>query len=147
MKFLIDTNIILDVLLKREPFYMEGVKVFNLSKEDNISLYVSASSITDIYYIANQTLRDKTEAKELLGKLIKIVSIAGVSEDEIRNALMLSWRDFEDSVQYSVALLQEMDGLITRNSRDYREAEIKIWEPKELLSWWQSSRDMQNDLL
>lgn len=44
-------------------------------------------------------------------KLLKIVLIAGVSEDEIRNALALSWKDFEDSVQYSVALLQEMDGI------------------------------------
>ena len=54
MKFLIDINIILDVLLKREPFYSVGVKVLNLAKEDNVNLYVSASAITDIYYIANQ---------------------------------------------------------------------------------------------
>lgn len=142
MKFLIDTNIILDVLLKREPFYSEGAKVLNLSKEDSVNLYVSASAITDIYYIANQILKDKAEVKGLLAKLIKIVSIASVSEDEIKNALMLSWRDFEDSVQYSVALLQEMDGIVTRNSSDYREAEMKIWKPEELLSWWQSGREL-----
>ena len=63
MKFLIDTNIILDVLLKREPFYNDGVKVLNLAKEDSVNLYVSASAITDIYYIANQTLIDKAKVK------------------------------------------------------------------------------------
>ena len=136
MKLLIDTNIILDVLLKREPFYNEGAKVLNLAKEDNISLYVSASAITDIYYIANQSLRDKAEVKDLIVKLINIVSIASVSEDEIRYALTLPWKDFEDSVQYSVALLQEMEGIVTRNSSDYKEAEVKIWTPKELLSQW-----------
>ena len=133
MKLLIDTNIILDVLLKREPFYNEGAKVLNLAKEDNINLYVSASAITDIYYIANQMLRDKAEVKNLLVKLLNIVSIASVTEDEIRNALMLSWKDFEDSVQYSVALLQEMDGIVTRNPNDYQEAEIKVWEPEDFL--------------
>ena len=142
MKFLIDTNIILDVLLKREPFYNEGAMVLNLSKEDSVDLYVSASAITDIYYIANQTLKDKAEVKILLEKLVKIVSIACVSEDEILNALTLSWGDFEDSVQYSVALLQEMDGIITRNPSDFKASELKIWKPEELLSWWKSDRDI-----
>lgn len=68
-------------------------------------MYVTASSITDIYYIAYQTLRNKEKVKQMLRKLLKIVLIAGVSGDEIRNALALSWSDFEDSVQYSVALL------------------------------------------
>lgn len=89
MKILIDTNIILDVLLKREPFYHTGTK---------------------------------------------IVSIAYVSEEEIKMALALSWNDFEDSVQYSVALLQEMNGVVTRNPTDYKEAEIIIWNPEDLLA-------------
>lgn len=142
MKLLIDTNIILDVLLKREPFCNNGAKILNLSQKGNIYLYVSASAITNIYYIANQTLRNKVETKKLLTKLIKLVLIAYVSEDEIRNALTLQWKDFEDSVQYSVALLQEMDGIVTRNPGDYKEAEIKIWIPEELLSWWQSDMRM-----
>lgn len=131
MKFLIDTNVILDVLLKREPFYSSCVNVLHLSKQEDIDLYVSASAITDIFYIANQALKDKVEVKNLLAKLIKIISVAGVSEDEIINALELPWKDFEDSVQYSVALLQEMDGIVTRNPNDYQEAEIKIWAPEE----------------
>ena len=80
MKYLIDTNVILDVLLKREPFYNICAKVLQSSKQENIDLYVSASAITDIYYIANQSLRDK--------------------------------------------------------------AEVKIWTPEELLSQWQSDRDI-----
>lgn len=139
MKLLIDTNVILDVLLKREPFYDSGAKLLNLAKQNDINLYVSASAITDIYYIANQTLKNKAEIKSLIVKLIKIVSIASVSEDEIRNALALPWKDFEDSVQYSVALLQEMDGIVTRNPNDYKKAEIEIWKPEELLLRWQFS--------
>lgn len=138
MKFLIDTNVILDVLLKREPFYTSSADILNLSKWDNFNLYVSSSAITDIYYIANQALKNKNDVKELLANLLKIISVAGVSEDEIRNALALSWSDFEDSVQYSVALLQKMDGIITRNPSDYKNAEIQVFRPEEFLMRWQA---------
>lgn len=133
MRYLIDTNIILDVLLNRAPFYSNSVKVLNLSGKESITLYVTASSITDIYYIANQTLHNKEEVRELLVKLLKIVLVADVSGEEIRHALALPWRDFEDSVQYSVALLQKMDGIVTRNPSDYEEAEMKIWKPEDFL--------------
>lgn len=137
MKCLIDTNVILDVLLKREPFYNDSASVLTLSGQEDIALYVTASSITDIYYIAYQTLRNKEKVKRMLRKLLKIVLIAGVSGDEIRNALALPWQNFEDSVQYSVALLQEMDGIVTRNPSDYKKAEMKIWKPEEFLLLWQ----------
>lgn len=133
MKILVDTNVILDVLLKREPFYHDGAKVLNLSSKGNVDLFVSASAVTDIYYIANQTIKNRSEIKNLLSRLLKVVSIASVSEDMIKRALELPWKDFEDSVQYSVALLQEMEGIVTRNPNDYREAEIDIWMPEELL--------------
>lgn len=133
MKILVDTNVILDVLLKREPFYHDSVKVLNLSGKGDVDLFVSASAITDIYYIANQTIKNKLEIKTLLSRLLKVVSVASVSEDIIKNALELPWKDFEDSVQYSVALLQEMEGIVTRNPNDYKEAKIDIWMPEELL--------------
>ncbi|MBD5463399.1 MAG: PIN domain-containing protein [Lachnospiraceae bacterium] len=134
MKILIDTNIVLDVMLKREPFYRLSVEVLSLSKRDNVEEYVSASAITDIYYLAYRQLRDKGLVKKLMKELLMVVSVAGVSEQEIQNAINLEWNDFEDSVQYSVAFLQEMDGIVTRNLRDYKEADIKVWEPEELLS-------------
>ena len=61
------------------------------------------------------------------------MSVAGVSEEEIQKALELEWNDFEDSVQYSVAALNEMDGIITRNVKDYLSAEIQVWEPARFL--------------
>ena len=127
MRILIDTNVILDVLLKRSPFYETAIEVLKLSARDDIQEFVSASAITDIYYIAYKNLR------ELLKKLLLIVSVAGVSEEEIQKALELEWNDFEDSVQYSVAALNEMDGIITRNVKDYSSAEMQVWEPAQFL--------------
>lgn len=133
MRILIDTNVILDVLLKREPFYKAAVEVLSLTKMSNVQEYVSASAITDIYYLACRQLKDKEMARGLLKELLSIVSVAGVSEREIVKALELEWNDFEDSVQYSVALLQEMDGIVTRNPSDYKKSEIPVWLPEQAL--------------
>ena len=133
MRVLIDTNVILDVLLKRSPFYEAAIEVLKLSVREDIQEFVSASAITDIYYIAYKNMRDKAVVRELLKKLLLIVSVAGVSEEEIQKALELGWKDFEESVQYSVALLNEMNGLITRNVKDYSSSEIQVWEPNQFL--------------
>ena len=133
MKILIDTNIILDVMLRREPFYKLSLKILGLTKKDDVEEYISASAITDIYYLAYRQLRDKGKVKKLMNELLTVVSVASVSEQEIENDLSLEWNDFEDSVQYSVAYLQEMDGIVTRNPNDYKEAKIKVWKPEEFL--------------
>ena len=137
MKLLIDTNILLDVLLKREPFYYKAVEVLELVQYDNVQEYVSAAAVTDIYYIAYKYLKDKGLVRPLLKKLMGIVSIAAVSEKEIEEALELAWNDFEDSVQYAVALLNEMDGIVTRNPKDYKRADMKVWSPEQVLQKFQ----------
>ncbi len=133
MKLLIDTNVVLDVLLRREPFFRTAAEVLNLTQRDEVREYVSASAITDIYYIANKQMKDRDAVRDLLKRLLMIVSVAAVSEWEIQNALNLAWGDFEDSVQYSVALLNEMDGIVTRNPSDYQEANMRIWLPEQAL--------------
>ena len=133
MKLLIDTNVVLDVLLRREPFSKTAAEVLNLTQRDDVQEYVSASAITDIYYIANKQMKDRDAVRDLLKRLLVIVSVAAVSKWEIQNALNLAWGDFEDSVQYSVALLNEMDGIVTRNPSDYQDANIRIWLPEQAL--------------
>ena len=133
MKLLIDTNVVLDVLLRREPFFRTAAEVLNLTQRDDVREYVSASAITDIYYIANKQMKDRDTVRDLLKRLLMVVSVAAVSEREIQNALNLAWGDFEDSVQYSVALLNEMDGIVTRNPGDYQEANMRIWLPEQAL--------------
>ena len=133
MKLLIDTNVVLDVLLRREPFFRTAAEVLNLTQRDEVWEYVSASAITDIYYIANKQMKDCDAVRDLLKRLLMVVSVVAVSEREIQNALNLAWGDFEDSVQYSVALLNEMDGIVTRNPSDYQEANMRIWLPEQAL--------------
>ena len=105
----------------------------NLAQYDDVQEYVSASAITDIYYIAYKQIKDKELVFDLLRRLLTVVSVAMVSEREIINALNLGWKDFEDAVQYSVALMAEMDGIVTRNPKDYEEVAINIWLPEQIV--------------
>ena len=73
---------------------------------------------------------------------IVVVSVAAVSEQEIRNTLETEWKDFEDAVQYSVALLNEMEGLITGNPKDYEEKDMNIWSPEQVLKEYENRRQM-----
>lgn len=88
MKILIDTNIVLDVMLKREPFYRLSLEILRLAKKDDVEEYVSASAITDIYYLAYRQLRDRGMVRELMRKLLTVISIASVSGQEIEKRLV-----------------------------------------------------------
>lgn len=134
MKLMIDTNIVLDVLLKREPFYKTSFKILELTEKNDIYEYISATSLTDIYYLANKQLHNKTLVLELINNLLKIVHIAGVNEQEIILALNLGWKDFEDAVQYSSAKSIEADCIITRNPNDYIDSQIPVYNPEQALN-------------
>ena len=134
MRFLIDTNVVLDVLLARDPFCDPAQRVLSLSQRDDVEEYVSASAITDIYYIARRQLKDRDLTKDLIKRLISVVSVAAVSEKEIETALNLPWPDFEDSVQYAVALLSDFDAIVTRDAIDYYDSKVRVMSPEQILS-------------
>lgn len=133
MQVLIDTNIILDVLLNREPFVQNAVKILKIP-ESKVYKFVSASAITDIYYIAYQQIRNKAKVKDLIKTALNIIHVANVSEDNILHALDSDWADFEDSVQNAVAESLEVDGIITRNKSDYKKSNLKVFSPEEFLN-------------
>ena len=113
MRLLIDTNVVLDVMLKREPFYKSGAEILKLADRVSIQLFVSASSVTDIYYISRKCLGSRLKAKEALEKLFSVVSVAGVTEDEIKQAMLMDWKDFEDSRYTEFTQKSETDILYT----------------------------------
>ncbi len=132
MQVLIDTNVVLDVLLKRFPFVQDAVEVLKVP-ETVAQKFVSASAITDIYYIAYREIRDKQNVKNLIKTLLKVVHVAEVSESDILSALDSDWTDFEDSVQNSVAESHEYDAIITRNKGDYKKSSVKVFFPSEFI--------------
>lgn len=134
MKVMFDTNIILDLLLNRHPFCEMSARVIDLSATKVVEGYISASAITDIYYLAYKTIRDKKKVCSLLERLLQIVSVAGVTETEILTALKSGWNDFEDAVQYFTAQNIEVSYIVTRNKKDYLLGDIAVAEPQEFFN-------------
>ena len=133
MKILVDANVILDVLLERQPFYSTGVQILGLSK-GGIELFISASSATDIYYIIRRIRKSKEIAISLLKGLLTSIDIAAVTGNEIRRAIDLDWGDFEDAVQYAVGKNLEVDYIVTRNISDFDSALLPVVTPRELVN-------------
>jgi predicted nucleic acid-binding protein len=133
MNVLIDTNIVVDVLTRREPFFDNSQMVLLLSEHRYIDGFVSATAITDIFYITGKLIKSKKIAKDLLNKLINMVSIASVNGDIVTEALEAEWDDFEDSIQYAVGKKIMADYIVTRNAKDFSGSKILVVEPEELL--------------
>lgn len=130
MQIMVDTNVVLDVLLNRSAFVQDSAAILKTASED-IQEFVTASAITDIYYIARRELKDSLQAKTLIRNLLQIVHVASVSEVDVWAALDSDWKDFEDSVQNAVAEHQRFDYIITRNPSDFKESTLKILTPQE----------------
>ena len=133
MKILIDANVALDVLLRRQPFLASGIQVLGLSKL-GIALFLSASTITDIYYIISRTLKSKKIAMSLLKNLLATVDVAAVTGNEIRQAISLDWGDFEDAVQYAAGETIAVDYIVTRNKSAFASTILPVVSPDEFLA-------------
>ena len=133
MKILLDSNIAIDAVLKREPFYNSAEKVIGLS-QGGIGLFISASTITDIYYIVRISTGNKETAITLIKSLLENIDIAAVTGNEIRQAVNLDWGDFEDAVQYAAGESIAVDYIVTRNKSDFASASLPIVNPDELLA-------------
>ena len=134
MNVLIDTNVILDVMLRREPHYEISAKIILLSEKGYISNYISASAVTDIYYVVKKELKNKDIAVLLIKNLLKTVYVASVTENNIHEALDLKWDDFEDSVQYTTGQSISAKYIITRNAKDFINSKINVVSPEEFIN-------------
>ena len=131
MKILIDTNVALDILLHRQD-YSNAELVYSLAEKNQIACYISASAITDIFYLAKNDL-GKKPAKEALKTLLTVFKPAAVTDSHIYQALDLEWGDFEDSVQYVVGQSLAVDYIITRDTQDFSSSSITAITPKQFI--------------
>ena len=133
MRLLIDTNVILDYLLARQGFQEDAIRIFSLAAYDDTYEFVSSSAVTDIFYHVNKELHDSYAAQSKLRELFKILTVLDVTQLDVMKALELHWKDFEDAVQYAVALSNQVDVIITRNRKDFEGGLIPVLTPQEFL--------------
>ena len=129
---LFDTNIILDIALKREPHVDHATRLLSLIDRKEIIGYVTATTITDIYYIAKKE-RGHESTLAFISDLIEVVSVVGVDRNAIVKALHSEVKDFEDAVQVSVAESAEIEYVITRNTKDFAASSLEISNPVSFL--------------
>ena len=124
-KVFVDTDIIYDLLAKREPFYQAAARLFTLADEGKIQIYISSLSIANIHYLLSKET-SSFEAQKIVRKFKLLVQIAPLNEKIIDLSLNSEFNDFEDAIQYFSALQNEIGILLTRNLKDYKKAQITV---------------------
>lgn len=123
MKVMIDTNVILDVLLKREPFVDNAVKLFEQAEKNLVETSITANSVTDIIYILRKAY-SLAEIKKHLQKMFVFIKIASVTAGDIKSALKFDIPDFENALLMQCAKRTEADLIITRNKKDFEKSPV-----------------------
>jgi predicted nucleic acid-binding protein len=132
-KVFIDTDIILDLLMKRKPYYSSSAKLFKLIENNKIAGFVSSLIFSNLYYIIRK-IEGNENAKNSLNKLKLLVKILPVDEKIIELGLSSNFKDFEDSIQYYVAIENGIKNFITRNVNDYKKAKINVFTAEEFIN-------------
>ena len=136
-KIFLDTNVVLDLLGEREPFYDSIAKVVTLADKGKIKLIVSTLSYSTVFYLLSKF--EKSEiVKEKIRKFKIICESSDLTDKIIDKGLSSNFSDFEDALQYHCALNADSDIIITRNEKDYKESEITVMTADEYLKSLQS---------
>ncbi len=133
MRLFLDTNVVLDLLGERKPFYESIAKIATLADKEQITLVVSALSYSTVNYI----LMKYENREKVIGKLqkFKVISeICSLDELVIEKGLNSKFRDFEDALQYYSALKSGCNIIISRNVKDFKESEMPVMTPAEYLT-------------
>jgi len=133
MKVVIDSNIIIDVLERREPFFQKSYEVIQLSLNKQIDGYVCAGCMTDIHYIIRKNVKDNNKAKEAMIHLEELVGVCDTLASDITASHVLDMNDFEDAVLAATAKREKADYIATRNKRDFINSPVAAVEPEELV--------------
>ena len=133
MKALIDTNVILDALMSREPFNKFAEEIIMLSAKGKISGCITASSVTDIYYILRKHIKQAEIAKQEILKLINIFSVLDVTGLDCEKACALPMKDYEDALNAYCAKRHKANYVITRDLKHFEGSPVSAISPSDFL--------------
>lgn len=121
----VDTDIVLDLLARREPFYPAAAQLFSQAEVGSVTLCVSSLTFSNLFYILRKQVSGQ-QAHGILRTFKQLVSVIAVDDAIVEQALQAGFTDFEDALQYFTALSAGCTALITRNVRHYRKSTIKV---------------------
>jgi predicted nucleic acid-binding protein len=132
MKVLFDTNVILDVLLNRDPFSRSAARLFSYVETGDLAGYVCATTITTTHYLAGRAV-SRQASKEQVQNLLKLFDVTPVNRLVLEAALNLEMSDYEDAVLAASAHHAGMNALVTRDMRDFKNGPLPVHSPEQLL--------------
>lgn len=133
MKLLLDTNVILDVLLARQPFLQDAASLVALVEQQKIHGYLCATTVTTIGYLMTKE-KGPGDARTALRRLLNLFHVTAVNHAILGTALDSPMKDFEDAVLHEAARSAGIDGIITRNVKDFSSASLPVYLPREFLA-------------
>ncbi|MBA2328856.1 MAG: PIN domain-containing protein [Flavisolibacter sp.] len=128
----VDTDVILDLLAKRQPYYEASAILFSLADKGKIRIGVSSLSFSNLHYILSRTY-SSSESRRLLNRFKVLVKVLAVNDKIVELALTSRFADFEDAIQYYTAIENNYSMLLTRNIKDYKHAEIVIMSSEDFI--------------
>jgi len=132
LKILFDTNVVLDVMLLRKPFFRASTFLLAEVERKKIDGYLCPTTVNTIYYLVSKALGNK-QAKNQIKNLLQIFKVSLVEKITLELSLQSKFKDYEDSVLHESALREGLDGIVTRNSKDFLFSKLNVYDPEELL--------------
>ncbi len=130
---LADTDVILDMLVERQPFYRFSARLFTLADRGDIEVYVSSLCFNNLDYLLSKQY-GKPENRRILSQFKLLVKVLAVDDKIVSLALTSPFADFEDAIQYYAALENNIPLIITRNLKDYKFATIPVMTAESYLA-------------
>ena len=135
-KVFIDTDIILDVALAREPFFSSSKTILAMAENNIIIGNISSNCVANIYYILRKSGGDN-KARKFIPNIVKYITVIAIDHQNVLEALKSKFSDFEDALQHSSAVESRCEYIITRNIEDYKSSKIKVLLPEEFIVMFQ----------
>ncbi|UPQ77912.1 PIN domain-containing protein [Flavobacterium azooxidireducens] len=130
----LDTNVLMDILANRQPFYKSSSEIYKLGLRKKVVLFTSSNTISTLHYLLKKFTTEENIRKSL-DEVTTVLSIISVDINIIKKSLKSNHKDFEDAIQIvSAQSINNMDCIVTRDLKDYKFAEISVLTPDDFLS-------------
>lgn len=143
LRVFLDTNVALDLLQAREPFVADAIHIFALADAREIELLLSTDSLSTIFYVVDKN-ENAAIAREAVAKLLDFVTLCSLDEVAVLKGMALDFEDIEDAFICAVAEKHAADVIVTRNSKDFKNAPLLTQTPTEFLATWLAQKSVNN---
>lgn len=133
MRVLLDTDVILDYLLGREPFSQTAGKLLELNAQGAFDGYMSGITPINVFYIARKIM-ERDKLRQALNDLLLALRVCPINHDVLSQAFALPFTDYEDAAQCASAIASQLDAIVTRNLEDYKNATLPVFSPTDFLN-------------